>query len=283
MKQKEIQSLITLLDDSNVDISKTVENKLICGGSKIIPELETRYESANNPIIQRKIETVINRIQSKNIADKLNAWSLFEEHNLLRGVYLVAKYEYSDLEYDNLQLKIANIAEDAWIKLDKNLTALEKVRVLNHLIFNIHKFKANKEDFYAPQNSFLNRVLDTHKANPISLAVVYLLIAEMLNLPIFGVNLHKNFILCFVDNFSKKTKNKVLFYINPYNKGTIFGRKEILHFLTHEKLSTNNPQDFEPTSNKIIVERMIYNLMIAYKEKNKMKKFYETEEIYDSF
>ena len=54
-----------------------------------------------------------------------------------------------------------------------------------------------------------------------TLAVIYMSVAYKLGLPIFGVNLPKNFILAYKDEYrqhdSADEADDVLFYINPYN------------------------------------------------------------------
>ena len=122
-----------------------------------------------------------------------------EQNDLLRGVFLISRYQYPDLEIKEMEISLDRIIKDVWLELNNNLTALEKVRILNHIIYDVHGFTKNTKNFYSPQNSFINQVLETGKGNPISLAVVYIIIAQRLNLPVYGVNLPKNFILAYRD------------------------------------------------------------------------------------
>ena len=59
---------------------------------------------------------------------------------------------------------------------------MEKVKILNYIIFDLHKFTRNNTDFYSPQNSYINQVLETRKGNPISLSIIYLAVAWKLGL-----------------------------------------------------------------------------------------------------
>ena len=72
---------------------------------------------------------------------------------MLEGVYLIAKYQYPDLRFEDVREKIEIVKKDVWLELNENLTALEKVKILNHIIFDIHKFSLNNANFYSPQNS----------------------------------------------------------------------------------------------------------------------------------
>ena len=82
------------------------------------------------------------------------------------------------------------------------------------------------------------------------------------------MNLPHHFILAYLDRFSLyKTndifKTDVLFYINPFSKGTVFSRKEIDYFLEQLKL---DPQEsfFKPATNISIIKRALTNLENSY-------------------
>ena len=105
---------------------------------------------------------------------------------------------------------------------------MEKLKILNYILFDLHKFSSNNTDFYSPQNSYINQVLETRKETRSHCRLVYLAVAWKLGLPIYGVNLPKNFILAYKDELQDDdlgyNEEDVLFYINPYNKGAVLGR-----------------------------------------------------------
>jgi hypothetical protein len=88
-------------------------------------------------------------------------------------------------------------------------------------------------------------------------------------LPIYGVNLPKNFILAYKDEFrrsdSQDEADDILFYINPYNKGAVLGRREIDYFIQQQKIKTDK-SFYIPCSNKDIVIRLISNLILSYEK-----------------
>jgi regulator of sirC expression with transglutaminase-like and TPR domain len=159
--------------------------------------------------------------------------------------------------------------KDVWLEISEHFTALEKVRIINHILFDVHGFGRNKSRLMAPQNSFICDVLDTRKGNPISLSVIYSLVAQRLGLPVYGVNLPRNFLLAYLDDSALSNKElfsnpqSVLFYINPINKGAVLGRKEIDSFIQQQKLEPDLSL-FVPCSNKDTVRRLFKNLLFAY-------------------
>jgi len=268
INKEKIQALIQLLDDPNQEVNQTVTRNLLDQGTGILPDLEAAWEDSMNSDYQEKLINLIQEIQVKSTNDMLKNWISAGASDLLQGAFLIARYQYPDLQLQDIEQPLDKIIKDVWLELNNNLTALEKIRILNHILFEVNGFKKNTKNFYSPQNSFINQVLETRKGNPISLAVVYSIIAQRLGLPVFGVNLPKNFILAYKDemisgdNFDEVTED-VLFYINPYNKGAVLGRREIDHFLNQQDIESQSSH-YLPCSNQDIIIRILHNLINAY-------------------
>jgi regulator of sirC expression with transglutaminase-like and TPR domain len=142
------------------------------------------------------------------------------------------------------------------------------VKIINHVIFDKYKYTRNSANFYSPQNSYINQVIESRKGNPISLSIIYLSVAYKLKLPVYGVNLPKNFILAYKDEFRQQDLDHgtdILFYINPYNKGTVLGRREIDYFIKQQNLQPDKAF-YVPCSNTDILIRLINNLVLSYEK-----------------
>ena len=273
----EINALIRLLDDPDSVVFDTVSSKLQEKGIDIIPELERAWEMALNEEVQSRLENIIQKIQTVFVKEKITEWISREKPDLLEGVYYIAKSRYPELNFLEIENSIENIKKDAWLEINENLTALEKVKVLNHILFKTHKFSINSSNLNDPQNNFLNFVLQTKKGNPLSLGILYSILAQKLEMPVYGVNLPRNFILAYMDEykqsetFDEKTEQHILFYINPFNRGTVLGRREIDFFLKQQKLEPKK-NFYIPCSNVEIIQRLILNLVFSYDQSgNKAK------------
>ncbi len=266
MKEKNITALISLLDDPDEGIYSHVRNELVSYGEDVIPYLEKEWENAFGSIIQNRIETIIHKIQFDNTLQKLQEWALSGGINLFKGAMLVAKYQYPDLDEESIKAKVDMLTQDAWLEMSPRLTALEKVRVLNHIIFEVHGYSGNTKNFHAPQNNYLNNVIESKKGNPLSLSILYSIVAQNLQIPVNGVNLPEHFILAYVNDHIDIVKNeniKILFYINPFSKGSIFTQKEITAFLKQLNLEPKESY-YEPCTNLEMIKRLINNLIISY-------------------
>ena len=268
---KELEALISLLEDPDNLVFDTVSDRLIELGEKVVSPLEKRWEITLKPDLQVRIENVIKTIQFNSLQRGMDSWKTGGGSDLLFGAYLVARFHYPDLEFDFLNEKIEKIKKDIWLELNSELTALEKVKVINYFLFDIHKFDKSSKKAHTPQLYMVNHVIDTHKGGPVMLGLIYAELARRLNLPIYGVNLPRNFVLCYYDDDYNEDPNGILFYINPSDKGAVLGLKELKHFLNHLKIEERESY-FTPCSNVDIIERLVINLQYAYEKTGQAEK-----------
>ena len=288
MDREKIKALITLLDDPNEDVFSSVESELLKEPIEIVPELERAWEQSFDGVFQERVENIIHTIQLNDIYYELKQWLSSPQRDLLYGSYLVCKYQYPELSITKLKEQLSELRKDIWLEMNEHLTSLEKVRIVNHVMFDIHKFTRNTTRYLAPENNYISEVLETHKGNPLSISVIYSILCRELGMPVYGVNLPKNFILAFLDEMADadieqaKDKASVLFYINPINKGAVLGRKEIEYFIKQQKLELKE-DFFLPCDNVVTIRRMLSNLSFGYDSKGEEEKKAEIQKILTLF
>ncbi len=281
--EKEIKYLIKLLDDPDPQIFEHIEGKLLSYGNDILHHLEDAWASSFDPLLQERIENITHKIQYQNVREDLSLWYQSGGFDLLRGFLIVNKYQYPDLDEDRIINQIESIKRDVWLQMMYDGTPAEKVKLLNHVFYNVYGFSGNTTNHHNPQNSYLNQVLETKKGNQISLAIIYSVIAQKLDIPIYGVNLPQHFVLAYVDEFEEENSDKgVLFYINVFNKGYIFGKRDIDQFLRQLKIKAES-FFYEPCSNSDIIKRVIRNLISAYEKESANEKAKELTKLLEIF
>ncbi|MDJ1499134.1 transglutaminase-like domain-containing protein [Xanthocytophaga agilis] len=273
MNTNEIKALVSLLDDDDKEVQLHVEQRIISLGGPVIPFLEAEWETNFNPIVQKKIEELIHTLQFDALKQRLREWKDSETQDLLEGMWLVATYQYPDLSLERLKKDLEQIYYDAWLEFKADVHAYDQVKILNSVMFSKLKFAANTKNFHSPANCMINIVLDSKRGNPISLCVIYMLIAHKLKLPIYGVNLPNLFILTF------KTA-ETQFYINVFNKGIVFSRSDIDSYIKQLNLP---PSDifYEPCSNVDIIKRVLRNLSLAFEKTGDSDKMEEVRLLLD--
>jgi regulator of sirC expression with transglutaminase-like and TPR domain len=282
-ENKELEALISLLDDPDDVIFGQVKTKIIDYGPQAIPTLENAWENAFDNTIHDRIENLIHKIQINKLFKDFKSWKSSDENNLLDVFLLLTRFQYPDVNTDKLSKEVALLIRDVWLELNNNLTALEKIKVLNHIFFEIHKYSGNKKNFYSPDNFFLNKILETKHGNPISLGLLYIIIAQSLKIPIYGVDLPKHFILMYADEISEGglvvSNDEALFYINPFNNGAVFTRNEIDLYIKQLGISKKG-KFYKAGGNLMVIKRMLTELIFSYDKAGSMDKAEELRELY---
>lgn len=275
----EIEALIKLLDDPDSEIFRHVEDKLMSFGHDVVPHLESAWENSFDAILQERIENLIHKIQFRSVKRELELWYLGGSFDLLQALLTINKYQYPDLDEQKIINQLENIKRDIWMQLMYDTSAVEKVKLINHVLYNIHGFSGNTANHQDPQNSFISQVLESKKGNQITLAAIYSIIAQKLDIPIYGVNLPQHFILAYVDQENQgEAEDSVLFYINAFNKGYIFGRHDVDTFLKQLKIAPD-PRFYQPCTNTDIVTRVLRNLISSFEKAGATEKVAELEEL----
>lgn len=279
MDQKEIESLIKLLDDPDMEVSRHVEDRLLSYGNGVIKHLENAWEQSFDVILQNRIEGLVHKIQFRATKKELESWILNDSFDLLQGLIIVNRYQYPDLDEQKIINQIEVIKRDIWMQMIYEMSPIEKVKLINHVLYTSYGFSGNTGNHKDPQNSYLSQVLETRKGNQVSLGVIYMIIAHKLDMPVYGVNLPQHFILAYIDEDKKDTsEDGISFYINAFNRGFIFGRDEVDSFLKQLDIKSEK-QFYEPCSNKAIIKRVLRNLISAYQGLAALDKAAELQEL----
>lgn len=279
INQTEVKSLIRLLDDPDQEIYSHVHDKLLSYGNEAIAYLENAFEEAFDPIQQERIADLVHEIQFGMLRSDLQLWYQSGAFDLLQGILIINRYQYPDLDEQKLINHIESIKRDIWIQMMNEASPAEQVKLINHVFYHLHGFSGNTANHQDPQNSYLSQVLETKKGNQILLASIYSIIAQKLDIPIYGVNLPQHFILAYLDEGQQsEPEGGILFYINAFNKGLIFGRRDVDMFLKQLNLNFDK-QFYEPCSNTDIIKRILRNLISSYEHLSAPDKVKELNEL----
>lgn len=261
----QLPALISLLDEPDEKSFSFIREQIFLFGEAALDPLTSALNNSLDGLVHDRIGKIIQEIRQEKLRHQVGDWMQFGSSDLLKGFLLISQTGYPDLNEEDLLIKIEQLRADAWLELNDNLTALETVKVLNHVLFGMHKFEPNRVNLTAPSNQYLNTLLETRKGNPLTLGMLYLILAHRLHLPIHGVNLPQHFILAYLTDIHSPhpTGQEVLFYINPFNQGAVFTRREIELFLRQMKLKPD-PSCFAPCTNVDIIHRLLHSLVHTY-------------------
>lgn len=274
---KELDALVSLMDEPDEDMFGEIREKVLGYGKLAIPVLEEAWANTLRDNDSIRIESVIDEIRQEELVLEFKGWAKDGGNNIMKGLMLLTKYFQPGFDDAHYVALFEKLIRETWLELNDSLTALEKIKVLNHVFFRVYGFNGNFDSITESDTYFLDKVLDSKKCNAMSMGIIYIAVAQRLNVPVFGVDLTGHFILAYMDGFgalrlpNEYCEDDVLFYINPINNGAVFTRNEIKHYIL--QLKTNpKPGFFLPCSNLIVMKRMLTEMLVSFEKENKHSK-----------
>lgn len=274
---KELNALVSLMDEPNESMFSEIRNKVMSFGKLAIPVLEEAWVNTFTDHDSERIEKLIDEIQRQEFVSDFSTWTQESNNDIIPGYIILARYLVPDFDEDLYKAQIDKLIRETWLEINDSLTALEKIKVINHIFYSVYKFSSYLGTDIKTDTYLLNKVFDYKKGNSLSMGILYIAIAQSLKIPVFGVNLPGHFVLAYMDDLddirlpNEYSESDVLFYLNPANNGAIFTRNEVSHFVNQMKI-TPKPDFFLPCSNQVVITRVINELIILFeKESNPIK------------
>ncbi len=267
-ENKEISALLHLVDDPDEEIFSTVSDKIISYGSGIIPNLEHLWETVPDEAVQERIEGLIHRLQYADLQTECSNWNKYNSNDLLAGALLVAKYRYPDVDQTVAIQDVEKIRRNIWLELNNYLTPLEQANVIHSILYNYYQLKGNEIKYTAVDEFCIQKVLATKKGNVITNGILYLVLADLLNLPVQAINIPRQFILVFLKEdyvlnvYTTSIAEHIHFYIDPLT-GQLFTQKDIENYFKRIAVPII-PSYFKPISNKKIIQVLLEEFSKCY-------------------
>jgi hypothetical protein len=275
---KELKALFHLLDDPDKEVYATVSDKIIHYGKEVIPQLEQLWEVTENNKVQERIEDIIHRLHFQDVYNNFNKWNLAERPSLVNGALLLANYRYTNIDEDGIRKVIKSIYQSCWLELNNYLTPLEQINIVNSIFYNMYKFKGLELEENKPNHYFLNEVVESRIGNNYSLGILYQILCEMLDIPVYAIQLPKQYILAYFDtlhDFFKKDGpaiHKIQFYIDP-NNGAIYTQNDVDSFVNKYRITTDE------LNNKGIMHKTLDVLIQVYQQLGESDKVAELTQL----
>jgi len=176
--------------------------------------------------------------------------------DLETGALLVARYAYPALDVGLYRRRLDDMAMEVRDRLGRRASGEEAVKTLNRYLFTEQGFRGNTRNYYEAENSYLNRVIDRRTGIPISLSVVYLLIGQRLELPVFGIGMPGHFLVKF-------DSDRYKVFIDCFNAGALLTEKDCARFLMQAGYGFEE-RYLQRSNTAAVLNRMLKNLVSIY-------------------
>lgn len=257
LSESQITALISLLGDEDATIYSTVREKLLSYGAVAIGWLRP-YLLSNDPILRRRAREIVDHFGKLDADNEFLGFCLRqgEDFDIEQGVLLLAQTQFPGINKSAYAAVLDSFATDLRDQVDPEGEADQVLATINDYLFRQLGFVGNEENYYDPDNSYINCVLDRRTGNPISLACVYLFVARRLKLPMTGIGLPGHFICRY-----QSPKTEV--YIDAFNRGKLLTKADCIKYLLHTKHSLQEGH-LAPVSARRILLRICANLHQIY-------------------
>lgn len=273
--------LIRLLDDPDDLVFQSVSDQIMEIGPSMIPILESALRKAGNRLQHERLEELIHRLQYEELQSDVKKWIKDPRQDLLTGVSLMTRFQFPDTGREILAGMLKPIRDEIWLELNDQLTAIEKIRIVNHILFIKREFRLNEQHPESPGNNFVNRIIETGTANEYSLTLFYGLICQELGLPVFAVQIPDYPILAYLDIPILPESGVIpslfdtLFYINPANGGSMHSHQDISDYLVRKTIPME-PVFYMPVANSVFIRICLERLAIDYENYNNPRRARQT-------
>jgi regulator of sirC expression with transglutaminase-like and TPR domain len=257
LRESQKAALINLLADEDPTVHQAVRQKILSLGPITRLWLQP-HTLSSDPLLRRRTQELIRHFD-RQAAD--NAFLGFclrhgEDFDLEEGAWLLARTEYPEINVVAYQALLDSFVAELRQRVALYRKANQILGQVNEYLFNELSFRGNEQNYYDPDSSYLNRVLDRRTGNPISLCLLYLLIARRLHLPVVGVGLPGHFICRYQSSADE-------IYIDAFNHGRQLTKADCIHHLVRGKHDLDD-EYLSPVSPRRMFQRLCRNLHQIY-------------------
>lgn len=251
----EREALLSLLDDTSPKVRRALLARFAQLGAASALFLGA-VSRGSNRVLGRHALFFLEELHFSDPVAEFRDYIRSLSYELESGALLLARTANPHLDVGHCCRTLNQIAERCRELIIEPSSAREKCRVLNRVLFHELGFHGNVENYTDPRNSFIDQVLERRTGIPLSLSMVYLLVAERLDLQLEPVGLPGHFIVgCFA--------NELPFFIDPFDRGVFRDGDEIFDLLRANNIKPK-PTDLSPTPVREVLCRSCRNLVNHY-------------------
>jgi regulator of sirC expression with transglutaminase-like and TPR domain len=250
-------ALLKLLTDDDRATWLSIRQKIISQGPSAIEWLRPHCLS-DDPVLRRRAQDILRYFERQDADNEFLSFCLRhgQDCDLEEGAWLLAQTRYPEINLEGYRALLDQHATVLREKLQGHSGAKDLLGRINDYLFRELAFTGNEDNYYDPQNSYLNRVLDRHTGNPINLCVVYMLLARRLRLPVAGIGLPGHFI-------ARYQSSEAEIYVDAFNGGKLLAKADCVQYLLQGNYSVRD-EYLAPVSPRRMLLRICSNLHQVY-------------------
>ena len=138
-----LSSLMFLADEPDERLYIDIANAIINYGEVPLPYLKKKLDETTDNFLVERLNVLVEIIERQSVVDRLKMWSREREYDLLEPYFILSKYKFPKADWNRIGFQTIMIIEQVENELNHELTPLEQVKILNHIIYDVNKFKGD--------------------------------------------------------------------------------------------------------------------------------------------
>jgi regulator of sirC expression with transglutaminase-like and TPR domain len=252
-----LRSLVALLDDEDPRSLDLVRRHLLDVGPRAIPFLEAA-RSGSEPGFAARLDGVADELRYRELKRDFVALASQRVPDLEAGAFLLSRFVRPGADTGVYRLWLDRVAASVDADIPEDATTAEAARQLSAHLFQGMGFAGNEANYYDPDNSCLTRVIDTRRGIPVTLSLVFLLVAKRLKLPVYGVGTPGHFLLGFREGGDAH-------FLDAFRQGRPLDSRAVRRMLVRNGYEFR-PGYLRPCPPRELLARMMRNLLSVYQK-----------------
>jgi regulator of sirC expression with transglutaminase-like and TPR domain len=250
-----LETLRGLLDDPSPAVRSALLREFRELGDAAITYLRQLANGSDRAVSPHALEI----LRELNVTDTVGEFLSFirsQRYELESGALLLARTVHPDLDAVRFCRELDRLAARCRELVVEPMAVREKCRVVNRVLFHELGLVGDVDHYTDPRNSFIHLVLERRRGIPITLSMLYLLVAERLGLNLEPVGLPGHFVVgCYVEERP--------FFVDPFYQGAFRTVDEVFQMLRQNNVIPR-ASDLAPTAVREVLLRCCRNLVNHY-------------------
>jgi hypothetical protein len=247
------EAIVRLLQDNDPETVRLVKEQLAAAGEDARGALSALVEFEDEHV-SRHAREVLDLITDREAEDEFTLLChLFgDHHDLERANWMLARALLPSAEITPFETKVNSWGRQFLLKSSGAVSSRERVLLLANFMSEELGFRGNTEDYYSERNCLLPCVIDTRMGIPITLTLLYMMVAARAGMCVEGINLPGHFIARHGD-----------LYFDPFHRGRILTKGDCVAILAKQNLSLQKAHLADATARQILI-RVLANLLYVF-------------------
>ncbi len=213
----ELISMLYLMGDPDVVVREAVRSKLVEIGDTAVDYLENYISRSTGRERSNEYADFLTKVKSDIARNKLARVLKEPEPVLYLGFFYITKVADPNVDEVLFSQSLTDLVQEFSSELSEKKTAVENIEIFNYIFFKRYGFHHSDIRMTQLEQALVDRVLLSRGGNPVSVTLLYFLLAQAVGLPVFPLCFPGGFVPVYLDK-----SGEILFYLNIFKKGNIF-------------------------------------------------------------